>query len=151
VLVAELANPSIFSKELTQLGRTEIVDPLVEIEMPFVPTIEEVCGTEYQIVDWPAPVDWDAVIAPDPAKTIVPLEFVPVFPAVLPVFDTPTATPPAPAPTEAVTIDPALVPQVTLLAFEKLRVVNRKLPALFDTAMLGAPIEIVLPLTESET
>jgi hypothetical protein len=88
------------------------------------------------MVDWLAAVLIEAVIAPDPAKTIVPAEAVPVLPRVFPVLETPAATPPAPAATEAVTIPPAEVPQVTPLALEKLSVWKVKLPRLFDTAWL---------------
>ncbi len=66
-----------------------IVDPFVETETPDEPTRLEVAGAENQIVFVAAPVDSEAVRPPEAAKTkSCPVEM-PVFPNVLPVFETP--------------------------------------------------------------
>jgi hypothetical protein len=48
---------------------TEIVEPLVDIEIPFVPTRLEVCGTDIVIVMLPAFVLPESVMALVPTRT----------------------------------------------------------------------------------
>jgi hypothetical protein len=118
----------------------EIVEPAVLTVRPLVPTKLEVAGAEILttepfvpesvrlIPEYPM-VEPEAVVLP---AVLAPSRLIQLFSAAAPG-----------AATEAVTIPPALVPKVTLLALEKLRVLKVKLPALFEAARPTSAVKTV--------
>lgn len=84
------------------------------------------------MVDWPAAVLCEAVMAPEPAKTSVPLETVPVLPNVLPVLLTPAATPAAGVGPMIVTVPP--LPESVILA-----------PPLKNSVFVLEALKVVVP------
>lgn len=82
------------------LAPRDIVDPLTEMLALPVPLRLEIGGALIVIVaaDPAAPVACESEMGPEPTSTTLPVDTVPVAPAVFPPVETPKLTPPPPPP-----------------------------------------------------
>ena len=127
----------------------EIVDPAIAtLKLP-VPLIDEVAGALIVIVaaEPAAPVAWDRDIGPEPTRTTLPVDTVPVAPAVFPAVETPKLTPPPPPPpAPLMTYEPFDTPTETLPAPASVKLPIEFVPLVPRVVLDAANIDCDMPV-----